>query len=294
MKKIFLTGASGKLGTILYPILNKKYKIFAISNKKKLPHTTKLNLANNLFLSKNLDKFSPDIIIHLASLTNVDFCEKNPEISYKTNVIAVSNLVNWCLKSKKKIKFIYISTDQIYNRKINKENDILNPLNFYSFSKLSAENLVLKLANSTVIRTNFFGHFPSQKDSLINWFLNELKKGKKVNLVTDINFNPLYVETLCFLIEKIVSRKNIKGIYNLGSKDRITKGGLLKNLAKKLNKNLNLFNFVKSNKINFFAKRPNNMVMSVNKIEKTLKIKMPTIDSELNLLKNELINNHAI
>ena len=36
------------------------------------------------------------------------------------------------------------------------------------------------------------------------------------------------------------------------------------------------------------------MVMSVNKIEKTLKIKMPTIDSELNLLKNELINNHAI
>ena len=294
MKKIFLTGASGKLGTILYPILNKKYKIFAISNKKKLPHTSKLNLANNLFLSKNLDKFSPDIIIHLASLTNVDFCEKNPEISYKTNVIAVSNLVNWCLKSKKKIKFIYISTDQIYNRKINKENDILNPLNFYSFSKLSAENLVLKLANSTVIRTNFFGHFPSQKDSLINWFLNELKKGKKVNLVTDINFNPLYVETLCFLIEKIVSRKNIKGIYNLGCKDRITKGGLLKNLAKKLNKNLNLFNFVKSNKINFFAKRPNNMVMSVNKIEKTLKIKMPTIDSELNLLKNELINNHAI
>ena len=69
---------------------------------------------------------------------------------------------------------------------------------------------------------------------------------------------------------------------------------MIKNLAKKLNKNLNLFNFVKSNKINFFAKRPNNMVMSVNKIEKTLKIKMPTIDSELNLLKNELINNHAI
>ncbi len=83
----------------------------------------------------------------------------------------------------------------------------------------------------------------------------------------------------------------MKGIYNLGTKNKITKGMLLYKIAKKLGCNSHIFKFVKSDKINSLSKtkRSNNMCMSVNKIEKALKFKMPKIDDEINNLNQRLI-----
>lgn len=293
MIKIFLTGASGKLGKTLYPFLKKNFNVFAVSYKNKFKFTDKLNLTDSTNLMKKLDNFSPDVIIHLASLTNIDECEKKLDLTYKTNISVIENIARWCLK--KKTRLIYISTDQVYNNYgVNKENDPVYPVNFYSLSKLIAEKIVSKLNNVIILRTNFFGYFPEHKGSLINWFLNELKKKKKINLVKDITFNPLYVETLCLLIKKIILKKKIKGIYNLGAQNKISKGMLLYKLGKQLGFKSNLFNFVKSEKIKFFANRSKNMHMSVKKIENTLKIKMPKIEDELNLLINKINKNYAI
>lgn len=293
LKKIFLTGATGKLGSYLYPLLKKEFKVLGVGNKNK--KIKKINLVNEKKLFLTLNKFNPNIIIHLAALTNVDFCEKNPLLTYKTNILSTINLVNWCLLKKKRIRFIYISTDQIYNnKKINFESSKLNSLNFYSFSKICAENSVSNLSNSIILRTNFFGHFPSKKDSLINWLLNMIKKRKKISLIKDIIFNPLYVETLCKYIKKIILKNDVKGIYNLGSKNSISKGRFLKEIANKLGYKDYSYKFVNSNEINFYAKRPKNMYMSVDKIEKKLNIKMPLINEELINFKNSFEKKNAI
>tara|TARA_Y100000590_G_scaffold467221_1_gene645427 strand:+ start:1072 stop:1989 length:918 start_codon:yes stop_codon:yes gene_type:complete len=291
IKKVFLTGASGKLGSYLYYVLKKHFKILALGNKSEIGYAQKLNLLNNSILIKKLNNFNPDVIVHLAAISNVDLCEKNINLAFKSNILITSNLIKWSLKNKD-VRFVYISSDQVYNKPgFNSENDRANPVNVYSLSKLSAEDLVQSLSNSVILRTNFFGYFPNKKDSLINFFLKELKKTKKIDLVKDINFNPLYVETLCLLIKKIILKKNLKGIYNLGTKNKITKGMLLYKIAKKLGCNSHIFKFVKSDKINSLSKtkRSNNMCMSVNKIEKALKFKMPKIDDEINNLNQRLL-----
>ena len=288
MTKVFLTGASGKLGSNLYNLLKRDFNVLPVGNKSKIGFIQKLNLLNNSILIKKLNNFNPDVIVHLAALSNVDLCEKNMSFAFKSNILITSNLIKWSLKNKD-VRFVYISSDQVYNKPgFNSENDKLNPVNFYSFSKVFAENLVQLSTNSIILRTNFFGYFPNKKDSLINWFLNELKKKKTIDLVKDINFNPLYVETLCLLIKKVILKKKLKGIYNLGTKNRITKGMLLYKVAKKLGCNSNIFKFVKSEKISFLTKRSNNMCMSVNKIEKALKFKMPRIDDEIENLCQRL------
>jgi len=294
-KKIFLTGASGKLGSYLHPFLMKKFKVLVTGNKKKISYINKINLLNNSKLKKKLNNFNPDVIVHLAAITNVDLCEKNFNLAYKTNILITNNLVNWCLENNSKIKFVYISSDQVYNNKrINTEESKTDPLNIYALSKIISEDLVSQLTNSVILRTNFFGYFPGKDGSLIDWLIKMIKKKKKTKLIIDINFNPLYVETLCKLIKKIILKKGLKGIYNLGSKNKISKGMLLYKFAEKLGFKEDLFSFVSAKKINFFAPRPMNMYMSVKKIEKDLEIKMPSINDELNNLIDNLSQRNAI
>jgi len=56
LKKIFLTGASGKLGSYLYPILNKNFKILAVSSKKRINYINSIDFLNKRILIKNLVK----------------------------------------------------------------------------------------------------------------------------------------------------------------------------------------------------------------------------------------------
>ena len=75
-KKIFLTGASGKLGSILISYLEKNYNLISVGFKKKPKNGIKLNLTKSLKVKSILNRIKPDIIIHLAALTNVDECKK--------------------------------------------------------------------------------------------------------------------------------------------------------------------------------------------------------------------------
>ena len=78
-KKVLLTGASGKLGSILRKYLSKDYNLIPIGYKKKPKNGYKLDLTNPIKVKKFLDKINPNIVVHLVSMTNVDLCEKEKE-----------------------------------------------------------------------------------------------------------------------------------------------------------------------------------------------------------------------
>ncbi len=92
--KILLLGSSGVLGKKLYQELTKKYFIIHNGIKKR-----KLNLVNINNIKKLLLKSKPDLIVNCLAITNIDFCEKNPKLSFKVNVQIVENI----FKIKKKM-----------------------------------------------------------------------------------------------------------------------------------------------------------------------------------------------
>ena len=279
-KKIFLTGASGKLGSTLISYLEKNYNLIPIGFKKKPKNGFKLNLTKSLKVKSILNRIKPDIIIHLAALTNVDLCEKNFKKTYDLNCNSTKHLVNWAHK-KRNCRFIYLSTDQVYCEPgFNNENRAF-PKNIYSLTKFISENITLSLANSVIIRTNFYGFFPNHNNSLVNWFVENIKAKKKIKLIKNIFFNPLYVNQLCEYILEIIKNYNIKGVINLGAKDKISKGKFLFKIGKKLNTKRK-FTFQNVENLNLKAYRPKNMLMCVKKVERLLKKPMPSIDEGIN------------
>ena len=144
MLKIIVTGADGRFGKILKKFKDKR---FIFRNK------TELNILSNSSIIKNLKKFKPKYILHLAGLSRpMKIHESDISKSINLNIIGTSNLV--MAASELGIKIIYLSTSYVYpGKKGNyKEEDALKPWNNYSWSKLGGECAVQMYKNSLIIR----------------------------------------------------------------------------------------------------------------------------------------------
>ena len=206
MVKILITGSDGRFGKIFKNIITKNHLIFR--NKKEL------NILSSSSIQKNLKKYKPRYILHLAGLSRpMKIHEKNISKSIDLNIIGTSNLVKEA--SRLGIKIIYLSTSYVYpGTKGNyKETDPVKPWNNYSWSKLGGECAVQMYKNSLIIRACM-----TEKP-----FVH-----KKAYANVKLNF--IFQEEAAKLILKVI---NQKGIINLGGPSQT-----VYNFAKKYNKKI--------------------------------------------------------
>lgn len=102
----------------------------------------------------------PDIIVHLAAISDVDWCEKpeNEQAVIKTNLIGTNTLLE--AAGDYDAKVVMLSSDHVFDGRWGwlrgyREDSIPNPLNFYGHSKLAAEALTEKFSNFKVVRTSY-------------------------------------------------------------------------------------------------------------------------------------------
>ena len=283
--KILILGSSGFLGKLIYNKLKNNFNVINNGLKKKRISLVDFKRTNDLLLNIN-----PNLIINCAALTNIDQCEKFPKKSYDVNVKVVENIFKVKKKNNLNFFFIQFSTDSLYDSKNNinnKETKIPKIHNIYTRHKNIVEKICLK-NKSLIFRTNFFGKY---KNNITNWIYKETisKSKKEINLFDDINFSPLratrIAEIISYIIQKGYYNKN--GIYNLGSRNGLSKYNFAILFLKKLN-------FLKKKKINKVkssqyvkVKRSRNMRMSVVKFEKNFRMKLNTLKKEISLCANE-------
>lgn len=158
MKKVIITGGCGFIGShLIYRALKKKYfvinldKLSYASQKMKIKNKNykffKLDLKNEKKLNYIFKKFEPDIVINCAAESHVDNSIKGPKVFYESNLIGTVNLLNNSIQSKKDIKFLQVSTDEVFGSlRFNKskftENSRYNPRSPYSSSKAAADHAV--------------------------------------------------------------------------------------------------------------------------------------------------------
>ena len=156
--KIIITGSAGYIGSCLFEYLKKKYKVFGIDKTfpkvKKQKNFIQCNLINLNKIDKIIKAIEPEIIIHLAAKSTIDFIDKKKEY-IKNNTIVTKNI----LKSVKKnnIKhFIFSSTAAVYKSSNNKltEKSKLSPNNIYGKTKLDCEKQIIKNIDKAS-KTNF-------------------------------------------------------------------------------------------------------------------------------------------
>ena len=147
MKKIVVTGGSGRFGEQLKKIKS-KHKLF-------FPNKKDLNILKPKSIEAYLKNKKADIVIHLAGLSRpMDIHNKKIEKSIDLNIIGTANVTKIC--SKKNVKLIYFSTNYVYpGTKGNyKETEPVLPVNNYAWSKLGGEASVQLYKNSLILRVS--------------------------------------------------------------------------------------------------------------------------------------------
>ena len=155
--KIIVTGATGFLGQEIVKSVNNNCISFGFNNVCK-NNGYQVDLIDRKKTFDILDRLNPDAIVHTAALTDVNKCQNNPYYAYQLNVKATKNIIEWAQSRKSGLRFIYISTDQVYNNNgaSSEKHDVL-PMNVYGMTKLWGEEKALLLKNSIVLRVNFVG-----------------------------------------------------------------------------------------------------------------------------------------
>jgi dTDP-4-dehydrorhamnose reductase len=162
--------------------------------------------------------------------------------------------------------------------------------NEYSKQKFLQEKICTK-NNSLILRTNFFGRNLTKKKSFSDWIFKSFNKNKEFYLFKDVYFNPLRIDTICKIIKNIILEKKfkIKGVYNLGSKDFMSKSDFAIYFAKKIKIYKKNYLLKKVNSV-LKVKRSRNMIMNIKKFENTFNIKLPKIKNEINNEAKQYLN----
>ena len=125
-----------------------------------------------------------------------------------------------------------------------------------------------------------------EKKSLSDWIITNLKKGRKISVFKNIFFSPIHTSTLNRLIITIVKKPSI-GIFNVGSKNKISKANFAFKLCKSLKFDVKQLKKTKYEKKTFGVERPLDMSLNVLKFEKIFKIKLPSVKNEILKLVKE-------
>ena len=191
MKKILVTGGEGRFSKVLK---NKKSKFnFIFRNKKQL------NILSEASIKKNIKKFKPHYLMHLAGLSRpMKIHDKNIKESVRLNIIGTANIVGACIE--KNLKLIYFSTSYVYEGKKGryKETDPVLPWNNYGWSKLGGECAVQMYKNSLILRACMTERPFVHKSAFAN---------VKTNFIYHDDFIKIFLKIL-----------NKKGIFNIGGK----------------------------------------------------------------------------
>ena len=235
-------------------------------------------------------KVDPEVVVHAAALTDVDKCEINKELAWKTNVEGTQNIVDAIKPTN--VFLVYISTDYVFNGKtgLYKETDKPDPINYYGLTKLKAEKIVKDTANEyCVARASVvYGSTPAAgKVNFALWMFNKLKRGEHTRIVTDQWNSPTLNTNMAEMTLEIIEHK-LTGIFHICGATRINRYDFAKQIASTFNLDSNLIRPVTSAEFSWAAKRPRDSSLDTTKAQQILKNKPLQITSALERMKDEL------
>lgn len=271
MKRLFITGGSGLLGS-RFSKFTDEYEVTTTYNKNPKEHSVKLDITDEKDVLNKIESLSPDLVVHPAALTNVDYCEDHKEEAYRINAQGTLNMVKACEKIDSKL--IYVSTDFVFDGTEGsyKETDKTNPISYYGLSKLKGEEFVQESdIKSAIVRVSVLYGW-HENFNYVMWVIDELKKGNNINIVTDEYNSPTYAENAAEAILKIFS-KNKEGIYHIAGDERINRFDFAKNIARVFELDETLINPIKSEDLIRKARRPLDSSLSVEKAKNDLNFK---------------------
>lgn len=206
--KILVTGARGMVGNALVPILLERWEVLATD----LPE---LDVTDASAVRGAVGSFRPDVVVHLASLTDVDACELDPARAHLVNAGGTANVAAACRDIGSTM--LYLSTGMIYNGRKNApyiEYDAPDPVNAYGRSKYEGEIALREtLETHYIFNTCWIFGGGREDKKFVARIVERARSCETLRVVDDTFGSPTYTVDLAHAIDRFLREARSDAAY---------------------------------------------------------------------------------
>lgn len=241
--KVLITGASGFIGSHLTKrlvqegfevgiIKRKNSNLLRIKDLMDRIETCDADLRDTRSVSKIISTFKPDVLFHLATYYAVEHKPEEVSLMVDANVLGTLNLLE---ASKSSMVKLFVNTSSCFVYKLAKsklkENAVLNPLNLYAMTKISAEQSCTFYTEKYGLKTITFRLFPpygpaDHEKRLIPYTIKSLIDGIKPKMTTGKQrWDFVYVGDIVDAYFRLLSVPELPKkheIYNIGTGNAVS------------------------------------------------------------------------
>ena len=218
MKRIYITGAQGMLGKAVTHLFRDRFDLFPAD-------LSEVDIRQPDLIIEDIQRHEPDLVLHLAAMTDVDRCEEEPDEAFSINALGTRNVALACQRSN--AVMVYINTGSIYDGSKDTpyiEYDAPGPVSVYGRSKYAGEIYVRELLSSYYIFYTcwMFGGGPEDK-KFVAKIIDLARKNKELRVVDDKKGSPTYTVDMASAMLRFIET-GLYGRYhcvNRGSVNRL-------------------------------------------------------------------------
>lgn len=269
---VLITGCGGMLGEAVYMQFKDICRVYPTDIDLNESWLTYLDVTDHKKIDKLLATIKPNYIIHLAALTDMEYCEEHPFEAYTINAGGIQNFASYTKENN--ATFLYISTAGIFDGKKEtyNETDLPNAKSIYAKSKYIGELIAKDIPKSIIIRAGWMmGGGPKKDKKFINKIIKQIQsKTRHIFVVNDKFGTPCYTYDLAKSIHYLIDKERY-GLYH-GACDG---GGSRFDIAKFLINELGLQDKITLSEVDsayfqkdYFAPRPQSEQLLNTKLKK--------------------------
>ena len=170
---------------------------------------THLDVRDKAQVEQYLEEIRPDYIVHLAALTDMEYCETHPDDAEATNADSVAHFAPYVEENA--TPFAYICTAGIFDgeKDVYDEDDEPHPLSVYGKTKYGGEINVKKYPKHVVARAGWMmGGGPIKDKKFINKIIKQVRSGAKELFVVDDKLGtPCYTYDLANILYTLLDQE---------------------------------------------------------------------------------------
>jgi dTDP-4-dehydrorhamnose reductase len=237
-QRLFIIGATGFVGSRLSLAARDRFVVVGGSRSPLSGSgTVAIDITDRHSVSRAFDQAQPELVAHLAALSDIDRCERERELAEKINVVGAMHVAEEC--ARRGARLLYTSTDAVFDgtKHIYYEHDPPTPVNWYGQTKASAERAIGDLLpSSAIVRLSLvLGRSAlAVGNSYLEKVIGNLRAGNKIVTPTFEFRNPIDVGTLCEFLLELAPRLDATGIFHIGASDKMSRYDLARAIAERL------------------------------------------------------------
>ena len=287
---VLVTGGTGLIGTpFVRRAINRGHNLFVARHKSHLSmgKSVPLDLLSTQSIESSFKIASPDIVVHLAAITDLEKCESDKEEAKLVNAESCQTIAK--LARNHNSFLIYLSTDYVFDghRGSYAEEDEPNPINWYGRTKFRGEQLIAKYSRDYCIaRTSTpFGAHKTKKTFPL-FVVERLRKKLNVQVAIDQFTSPTSTENLANMLMEVLE-KRLHGIYHLAGRTRASRLQVAEQLARHFDLDESLIEPKRLSEFKWRAKRPKDSSLNTSKAFTHLENKPYTLVDAINSIESD-------